>query len=176
MNRSAAQNGQSGKSTQSTQPAQSTAQLLFRCARLLNAEALGRVRVKAGAPRLRPSHAALLPHLDPEGTRLTDLAARMGVSKQAVGQLVEELEGMGVVTRAEDAEDRRAKRVRFTPRGRKGLQAGLGVMRELEGELSSAIGQRRMEELHAILARLLTELESRGGGEQPGRSNGRRRS
>src|SRR5688572_5765493 len=98
----------------------------------------------------------------------------MGVTKQAVGQLVEELEGMGVLTRSADTEDRRAKRVRFTPRGRRGLMLGLGVLREMENELATVIGQRRMEELHGTLTRLLAELESRGAA-QSGRGNGRRR-
>ena len=67
---------------------------LFKAARLINEDAIARVRERTGEP-VRVAHTALLPHVDLEGTRLTELARRMGVTKQAVGQLVDELEQMG---------------------------------------------------------------------------------
>jgi DNA-binding MarR family transcriptional regulator len=149
------------------QPALSPGQLLVKCARLLNDQALARMRTRAGAPRLRPSHAALLPHLDLEGTRLTDLAARMGVTKQAVGQLVEEMEQMGVLTRTTDEEDRRAKRVRFSTRGKRGSLQGAGILGEIEQELTATLGQKPMSSLQAILTDLLEVLQSRAG-QKPG--------
>jgi hypothetical protein len=51
---------------------------------------------RAGRPRLRRSHTSLLPHIDLGGTRVTDLAERLGVSKQAASQLVDDLEAIGV--------------------------------------------------------------------------------
>jgi DNA-binding MarR family transcriptional regulator len=152
------------------QKALSAGQLLVKCARLLNEEALTRVRARAGAPRLRPSHMALLPHLDLEGTRLTDLAARMGVTKQAVGQLVEEMEKMGVLTRTTDTEDRRAKRVRFSTRGKRGTLQGAGVLGEIEQELANTLGQKPMNSLQAILGDLLPVLKARAAEKPGGRS------
>lgn len=137
---------------------ESTLQLLFKAARLLNETALGRVRVKSGLA-VRPSHTALFPHIDLAGTRLTDLADRLGVTKQAAGQLVQELEGMGVLERAPDPTDGRAKLVRWSARGKRGLLAGLDVLQTLEAELAAAIGARRVQDLHDTLARLLAHLE-----------------
>jgi DNA-binding MarR family transcriptional regulator len=134
-------------------------QQLFRLARLLDEAAVARVG-STGAPRLRTSHTALLPHLDLEGTRLVDLAARVGVTKQAVGQLVDDLEAMGVVERIPDPEDGRARRVRFTRAGFQALLQGLGVLEGLEQELAGAIGRPAMERLRGGVEAALRAVES----------------
>ncbi|HYO98543.1 MAG TPA: MarR family transcriptional regulator [Polyangiaceae bacterium] len=131
----------------------SVAQLLFRCARLLNERALDRVGEKRGI-RVRASHTSLFAHIELGGTRQTELARKLGVSKQAVHELVTELESMGVVQRSADPLDRRATLVRFTPRGKKALLDGLSTLKELEAEMVSAIGGSNLAALHAALLRL----------------------
>ncbi len=139
----------------------STGQLLLRAARLLNQRAVSRVRA-AGQPELRPVHLTLMPHLDIEGTRLTELAARMGISKQGVSQIVADLEQMGVVERRPDPSDGRARLVRFTRRGEEALLRGLGVLERLEAQLARGIGKAGMQRLRLGLAALLAELEKPG--------------
>jgi DNA-binding MarR family transcriptional regulator len=139
---------------------ESVGQLLFKCARLWNEAALARVRAQPGAPAVRASHTALFPHIDLDGIRLTDIASRAGVTKQAVGQTIDDLERMGIVERLSDPKDGRAKLVRFSARGRRGLLHGLGVLREIEAELASKIGRSRMRALHELLARTLAVLEA----------------
>ncbi len=139
----------------------SLVQELFRLARLLDETALARV-ASSGAPRLRTSHTALLPHLDLEGTRLVDLAARVGTSKQAVGQLVDDLEASGVVERVADPEDGRARRVRFTRAGFQALLHGLGVLEQLERDLGAALGRADLERLREGVEAALRVVE--GGG------------
>jgi DNA-binding MarR family transcriptional regulator len=140
----------------------SVGQLLLKSARLLDERALERVNRAAG-PRvtIRPAHTSLFPHIDQGGTRLTELARRLGVTKQAVGQLVGDLEEMGVVQRADDPVDGRAKLVRFTDRGIRAIEHGLGVLRGIESELEQRIGARRMRELHETLLDVVQELERR---------------
>jgi DNA-binding MarR family transcriptional regulator len=138
----------------------SVGQLLIRCARLFNEAGLARMRVEMGLPGVRASHTSLFPHIDLEGTRLTELAARMGVTKQAAGQLVEDLETMGVLERAPDPADGRAKLVRFSPRGRRGLLEGLAVLQRMEAELAAHLASGDLERLHGILLRLLGALET----------------
>jgi DNA-binding MarR family transcriptional regulator len=135
-----------------------TLQLLFKASRLANERALARAASGTAGPRMRPAHTALLPHLDFEGIRLTDLAARVGVTKQAVGQLVDDLATLGLVERIEDPSDRRAKRIRFSRRGYNALMHGLGVLREVEDMLRSAVGARRMRDLHETLKRIIGAL------------------
>ncbi len=138
----------------------STAQLLFKCARLLNEEALARLRTRTGHP-VRSSHTALFPHIELAGTRPSVLAQRVGHSKQAVGQMIDDLAAMGLLERVADPADGRAVLVRFSARGRAGLLQGLALLGELEGELARDLGERDMRNLHGLLHRLLPLLERR---------------
>lgn len=134
-------------------------QLLFRCSRLLNEQ--GVARAQALTPGLRTSHTSLLPHIDLEGTRLTELSRRLGISKQAVGQLVQELEEMGMVERHPDPSDGRAWRVCFSERGRQGLLQGLEQLRALQSEMEAALGSPRMSRLVEDLSCLHNYLEAK---------------
>jgi DNA-binding MarR family transcriptional regulator len=136
-----------------------TLQLLFKAARLANERALARAASDPARPPVRAAHTALFPHLDFEGIRLTDLAARVGVTKQAVGQLVDDLARLGMVERVADPTDRRAKRVRFSRRGHAALLHGLGILREVEERLAAEVGRRRMRELHQTLKLVIASLE-----------------
>jgi len=138
----------------------STLQLLFRAARLLDERAVARVARAPAAAGLRTAHTALFPHIDFAGVRLTELARRVGVTKQAVAQLVDELEAWGAVERIPDPDDGRAKLIRFSKRGHAALLHGLGVLRDLEAELARAIGDRRMAELRRALTAVLAVIDS----------------
>jgi DNA-binding MarR family transcriptional regulator len=129
----------------------STLQLLFRCARRLDEIAVAEVRVRHGLPGLRRAHTALLPHIDLDGTRPTEIAKRVGVSKQAVGELLDEMVAMGMVERVRDPSDGRAVLVRFVG-GVEGLLAGIAVLRELEADLAAQVGPARLAALHDALA------------------------
>lgn len=132
----------------------SVAQLLFKCGRLLNEGAIERIRKLTHNPKLRLAHTSVFPHIDFEGTRQTELASRMGVSKQAVGQLIAELEEMGMLEKVADPRDGRAKLIRYSEQGKIGLIHGLGVLAEIEKELSEKMGEKTMANLHAALLSL----------------------
>ncbi len=137
----------------------SWAQLLFQCARLINEQALAQVQRRTGHA-VRPSHTTLFPHIDLEGTRPSVMAAKLGISKQAVGQMVEELSQMGLLERVPDPRDARAYLVRFSAQGRKGLFAGLALLREIEADLASQVGAADIEQMHRTLIRLLAALKA----------------
>ncbi len=70
---------------------------------------------KAGYPDFTLSRANLLGAVDRfHGTRMVDLAARLGMTKQAVGQIVDDLVAAGYLARVPDAADGRAKRAVYT--------------------------------------------------------------
>lgn len=137
----------------------SVLQLLFKCGRLINERAVARLRVRSGWHKLRVAHTALFPHLDFEGIRLTQLAHRLGISKQAVGQLVDELEWMEVIERVPDPSDGRAKLIRFSRQGQVGLEAGVGFLREIEAELADALSPELVRALHEALMTLEQALD-----------------
>ena len=136
-------------------------QLLFKAARLLNERAIGELRERAKLPKLRASHSSLFPHISLEGTRLTDLARAMGISKQAVAEWVDELVEMGVRVRLPDPDDGRAKRNSFAYGGKKQLE-GLSLLSEIEGEIAGQLGEKRTDALRDGLAALLAYLEETG--------------
>ncbi len=139
----------------------SLGQVLIKAARLLNEQALARVRERTGH-NIRPTHTMLFPHIDLEGTRLTEIASRMGMSKQAVGQTVGELESMGVLERVPDPSDGRAKLVRFVRSdGRLNLFDGLQVLVEFEESLVEDMGRERVDALREHVGALLDVLEAR---------------
>lgn len=137
----------------------SVAQLLFKCARLVNERALARVNEEPHAIRFRPSHTNLFPHLDFEGVRITELARRLDISKQAVSQTIAELELMDMVETVPDPSDGRARLVRFTDKGKAGILQGLTVLRDIEAEMERTIGAPRFEALHDALLALEKMLE-----------------
>lgn len=137
----------------------STFELLFRAARLVNERAIAEVQARGG--HLRAAHTQLFPHITSEGIRLTELADKLGVTKQAIGPLVDDLEREGVVERVDDPADRRAKRIRWTRKGQRALLHGLGVLASLETELARQVGKARLAELAETCERLIAALERR---------------
>ncbi len=94
----------------------------------------------AARGQLTAAHVQITRHLPVEGTRLTDLAARAGVTKQAMGKLVDQCEAWGLVHRTSDRLDARARTVRFTPIGQAWLGAFQMAVAQAEDEMRQAIG------------------------------------
>jgi DNA-binding MarR family transcriptional regulator len=109
-----------------------------------------------GWPDLRASQASLLLNVDRRfGTRLTELARRAGVTKQAMMVVVDELEVRGLVRRTPDPEDGRAKVVRLTARGRSLAAESRRAVAAVEARARRTLGGRRYEGLRETLDILL---------------------
>ncbi len=138
----------------------SVAQLLMKCGRLINERGVEQLGDEMGVDTLRAAHTNLFPHIDMDGTRLTEIARRVGISKQAVGQLVDDLEEMGVVERIPDPKDGRAKLVRFLREdGQPVLMRGMAVLGALEADMEAELGARAMKQLHRTLLALEAWLD-----------------
>ena len=92
------------------------------------------------------------------GTRLTAIAARANITPQAAGELVDDLERLCYVVRQPDPDDRRAKRIVLTDRGRDSVAAALETIATLEAEIEDVLGPDKLAELHASLSRILTTI------------------
>ena len=109
-----------------------------------------------GWPDIRASQASLLLNVDRRsGTRLTELARRAGVTKQAMMVVVDELEVRGLVRRTPDPEDGRAKVVRLTARGRTLAAECRRAVAAVEARARRTLGGRRYEGLRETLDLLL---------------------
>ncbi len=133
--------------------------LLLRTYRAFSSRALEKLRLR-GYTGLALAHTMLLTNVDVEGTRLTVLAGRVGVSRQAIGNLVRNLEQQGYVARAVDPLDRRAFIVTLTETGWRLLEAVVDVKMEIETEYSAVLGAEQMRMLRTGLIGLLEQIEA----------------
>lgn len=113
----------------------------------------------AGFSDLRPVHHVVFALLLGGGRRSTDMAAATGVTKQAVTLMVDHLEAAGYVARAADPEDRRAKLVVLTERGRAAAAASEAIVDRIDGGFAAGLGAARLDELKATLRELVASLE-----------------
>ena len=112
-----------------------------------------------GHSGLGMAHTTLIANLDTEGTRITTLAKRMGITKQAAGHLVADLAEKGYITSAPDPTDRRAVLVTFTEMGWRFLHDAYELKHEMEAEFIDILGKERFEQLRETLDDLLTHIE-----------------
>jgi DNA-binding MarR family transcriptional regulator len=85
---------------------------------------------------------------------MTELAARLRITLQRTGQLVQQLEEAGYVERVPDEKDGRAKRVVYSRKGRRLLADIDEAMDELSEELAAVVGKRRFDQLCGTLEEL----------------------
>ena len=130
----------------------SIAQLLFRTARLYSEKILYENETNPGTLQLRPSHTALFPYISGEGVRATALAGQPGISKQAIGQLLSELEELKMIERIADPKDGRAKLVRFIEADES--KHGMADLLRREEALRSFLGETDVASFHRILIRM----------------------
>ncbi len=90
--------------------------------------------------QLGAAHVHITRHLSHSGSRLTDLAQRAGMTKQAMGTLVDQCEAWGMVCRMPDPLDARARQVRFTDTGFAWMGAYREAVAQAEAELRQAVG------------------------------------
>jgi DNA-binding MarR family transcriptional regulator len=95
----------------------------------------------AARAQVGAAHIHITRHLAIGGSRLTDLAASAGMSKQAMGDLVDQCEAWGLVTREPDPHDKRARQVVFTPSGLLWLEAFRQAVARAESEFAQAVGR-----------------------------------
>ena len=103
-------------------------------------------------PQLSHSQSLIFAYLDRQGTRISELARRIGVSRQAVHKTVRELEALGLVTLRHDPSNRSAKLVTLTKRGQANIDAAIDAFEDIEDELASRIGESLVDNLRLTLA------------------------
>ena len=106
---------------------------------------------------IRITHGCVFGNIDPEGTRLTDLAERAFMTKQSVGEVVSDLEKRGYVERVPDPSDGRAKIIRLTERGEAAQKLGMRLIAEIEQEWAERFGAERIAALRDALEAVTAE-------------------
>jgi DNA-binding MarR family transcriptional regulator len=107
-----------------------------------------------GFDDLDAPHLNLILYPGPQGARPSELAARRGMSKQAVNYLLGELERLGYLERRADPDDRRSKRVALTPRGERAAYTIRDAVRGIEQDWEKQLGKKRFAQLRSLLLEL----------------------
>lgn len=114
-------------------------------------------------PDYRRNCDAVFRWLGPEGDRISDLAARCGVSKQAMGETITWLEQHGYVERLPDPSDGRATLVRRTELGWRVNRIAREQVEATQAEWMRALGEADFAQLIALLRRLVRLLDYPAG-------------
>ena len=109
-----------------------------------------------------PAFPSLLSNLDTDGTRIGVLANRAGVTRQAAGQLLRQIERCGYVERRGSPDDARATLVHFTPRGKRLLATILELVEEIEHDFATALKPGEFERVRAGLLQIADQIDPGG--------------
>lgn len=113
----------------------------------------------AGFPELKHSHNSVFGFLSSQGSHASDMAARAGVTRQSMGEIVRDLVSLGIVEMTTDPDDRRAKLVTYTRYGLKSARAGYQHIIELEKQFAEEFGDKQYEIVRDVLERLTAMLK-----------------
>src|SRR5215217_1943464 len=112
---------------------------------------------EAGYSDLRPAHFALFQFPGPHGVRPVELAARLGMAKQALTPLLNDLERAGYLERRPAADDGRGRVLWLTARGLAFVGAIKEIVTGIEAEWSARLGAERFTALQEALRELTDE-------------------
>jgi DNA-binding MarR family transcriptional regulator len=110
--------------------------------------------IEAGYGDIRPTHGCVFRFVREDGLRLTELATLAGMTKQSIGEIVDDLVARGYVERFPDPADRRAKLIRLTPKGEEAQGIGLRLFAKLEQRLADRHGAKRIAQLRDLLEKI----------------------
>ena len=133
-------------------------QLLIQMTRLFRKDLFARLSDQPGLAGVRPSHLHLFANMVGGGKRLTELADTASMSLSSMQELVDDLEGRGIVKRQADPSDGRAKLIVLTDEGLAALAPAGLIIAGLEREYAARIGNDRFEEMCLALNVLIDDL------------------
>lgn len=110
----------------------------------------------AGHPQIRRAHESVFVNVEKAGIRLKDLAEKANMTAQAMGELVDELEGLGYLQRVPDANDGRAKLIKLTKSGQEVVHLANQTIARIESLLEELLGRGAKATLRKALIQILT--------------------
>jgi DNA-binding MarR family transcriptional regulator len=114
--------------------------------------------VAGGFDDIGTAHLAVFQYPSPRGMRVTELAERAGMSRQATTYLIAELEERSYLERRADPSDGRASLVGLTERGEKAITAIRNSVRRLEREWEGELGRSRFGQFRETLLVITASL------------------
>jgi len=115
--------------------------------------------VAAGFDDLSAAHVALWRYPGLDGVRPSQLADRVGITKQSVNDLLGHLEQHEYLMRVPDSADGRARVIRLTPKGRRLQETIYAEAGSAQLRIAEILGPRRFTQFHSSLELLTAQLE-----------------
>jgi len=110
-----------------------------------------RLLEESGITDVRPTHGCVFRFIHGDGLRLTELASLAGLTKQSVGEIVDDLADLGYLERYPDPTDKRAKLIRLTEKGLEAQAIGFALFEQLEVDWAETFGADRISALRTLL-------------------------
>jgi len=109
---------------------------------------------ESGCADFDAAHLPVFGYPGPQGARPSELAARLGMSKQALNYLLGSLERAGYLERQPHPDDSRSRRIALTPRGLSAVKVIRDAVAELETSWTQVLGPKRFAQLRKMLQEL----------------------
>ena len=136
-----------------TEPADFAGQLFFRLWRSSHTQTAAALETIG----LTPALFAVLSFLqEREGTIQQQIGAAMGIDPSTMVSLIDELERTGLAKRRPHPKDRRAREVAITPKGRRAVQRGRVLAREVEEDVLQGLSSAERRQLLKLLRQALS--------------------
>jgi DNA-binding MarR family transcriptional regulator len=119
----------------------------------LMAESREYLLAEAGS-ELRPSHHRVIGHVPPEGITVTELAERVGMTKQGIGQFVQQLTDSGHLRTTAHPQDKRLRIIRRTSKGDASVRQLSAVLAKLEERWAKRVGRAPYRQFRDLLDQL----------------------
>jgi DNA-binding MarR family transcriptional regulator len=106
---------------------------------------------------IRTTHACVFRYVKDPGLRLTEIAELANMTKQSVGEVVDDLVARGYVERVPDPADGRAKLICLTPKGKDAQEFGYDTFAAIEDRWAERYGAERVADLREILEEIVAK-------------------
>jgi DNA-binding MarR family transcriptional regulator len=114
---------------------------------------------RRGHPEVKPAHNSVFATLAEEGSRAAEMAARAGITRQSMGEVIREMVGLGLLEMRPDPEDKRAKLVTYTEHGRRVAGHGYEHLIELEQHFAEEFGQADYDIARKVIGQVAELLD-----------------
>lgn len=136
----------------------SLAHQLIKIGRLISMRGLTAAREAYQLPELKQSHLDLFPYIDFNGSSVSEIAIRKGVSKQSVSKLVQEMVLINLLSLKASPTDGRSKLVFFKTSGPQAIQKGFKALVSIDQQLKDELGESNYLSILKKTSRLIEAL------------------
>ncbi|MDX1496672.1 MAG: MarR family transcriptional regulator [Salinisphaeraceae bacterium] len=127
---------------------------------LVNVKMLRDFNKQLDLPNLKKLHLDLISYIDPDGTTITEIARRKGVTKQSISKTVQELLDMGFLEARTNPQDSRSKLISFNLSKDSAMLKGFEVMSGVDQAIAKELGAQQYASLLEGMQRVMQKLES----------------